>query len=230
MSGFQTNVHAPTTISADVTPAFVHHQQDVALQQHTPRTTAVEKTPAIAITTEKAHAVTEIANATRTTAAATEPEANQEPTKVTPVLDESRKLPATNYRHRHRPKRKKKKAKSSNATLPLQCAPQPAREAAAENPIADANRHPDEATANALAPLVAPRTAKLLRGETAAAAPRVSTDMCLVEGRLESPRAGTAVVIVRDTRRNAGSLIATFLEVRGRGVGAEWSSGIGIEA
>lgn len=45
-------------------------------------------------------------------------------------------------------------------------------------------------------------------------------------GRL---RGGTAVVIARGTRRSGGSLIVTFLGVRGRGVGVEPLSGEGLK-
>jgi hypothetical protein len=221
VSGLRTNAHAPTTTSADATPASVHHQQAVAPQQHTPRTTAAEKTPATAITTGKAHAATETANATPTIEAANDPEATPDPTKATPALEDPQKLPEINYHHlhRHHPKSKKKKAKSSSATPTPLHAPQSALEAAAEILTADANRHPDEPTANALALPAALPTAKHLRGETAVVVPLVLTDMCLAEEHPERPHVETAVVIARGIRRSAGNRIGMSLGVGGRGLG-----------
>ena len=191
-------------------------------QQHTPQTNAAEKTPATAITTGKAHAATETASATPTIEAANDPEATRDPTKATPALEDPQKLPEISYHHHHRrhPKLKKKKAKLSNATLPPQHAPQLALGAAAESPIADANRHQDEPTASALVLPAALPTAKHPRDETGAAAPLASTDMSLVEELRGRPRVETAVVIVRGIRRSGGSRIAMFLGVGGRGVGA----------
>jgi hypothetical protein len=221
VSGFQTSAHAPTTTSADATHAYVHHQQAVAPQHLTPQTTAAEKTPAIAITTGKAHAATETASVTPTIEAANDPEATHDPTKATPAPDDPQKPPETNSHHPHRPhpKSKKKKAKSSNAILTPLHAPQLALEVAVEILIADANRHQDELTANAPALPAALLIAKRLRDEIAAVAPRASTGMCLVEGLRGRLRGEIAVVIVRGTRRSAGSLIGMFLGVGGRGVG-----------
>jgi hypothetical protein len=102
VSGFQTNAHASTTTFADATHASVHRQQAAEPQQHTPRITAAEKIPATAITTAKAHVVTEIASATLTTVVATEPEATHEPTKASLEFDVSQRLLETNYHHPHR--------------------------------------------------------------------------------------------------------------------------------
>jgi hypothetical protein len=168
--------------------------------------------------------VTETANATPTTAAATDPEAIHDPTKATPALDDPQKHPETNSRHLHpHPKSKKKKAKSSNATpTPLQRAPQPALEAPAENPSTapvDANHLPEEVTANAPALPAALPTAKRLREEIAAVVRQGSTDTCPAEELLGRLRVETAVVIVRGTRKSAGNLIGMSLGVGGRGVG-----------
>ena len=174
--------------------------------------------------------MTETANATPTTAAATDPEVNHDLTKMNPALADPQKHPETNYHRLHHPhpKSKKRKAKSSNATPTPPHAPQSALEAPAESPStvpADANHLPEEVTANELVPPAALPTAKRLRGETAAVVRQGLIDTCLVEERLGRLRVETAVVIARGTRRSVGCLIGTFLGVGGRGVGVGLSSG-----